>query len=109
MGNKKNSKVEDVVENETPEVPEVEPTNEVENEEDKHSGAIAKAVVVGCTKLNVRENADKNSKVICVIEKGKELTVDLDAHTTEDFYKVCFDKDEVLYAGYCVKDFISII
>lgn len=81
--------------------------SEDETEEDEHSGAISPAVVVGCGKLNVRENPSKDAKVVCVMNLGQELTVDLDK-STEEFYKVYTCVKEVLYEGYCVKQFISI-
>ena len=65
------------------------------------------ATVVNCTKLNVRKAADKNSEVVCVIDKGTELTVDVD-NSTDNFYKVYTICKDVLVEGYCVKEFISI-
>ena len=70
-----------------PEVPTADPEtqNDLENNED-NSGTNLLAVVVNCTKLNVRKEARKDADVDCVIAKGNEVTVDLDA-STEDFIK----------------------
>lgn len=91
-----------------PEVPTTEPEtqNDLENNED-NSGTNLLAVVVNCTKLNVRKEARKDADVDCVIAKGNKVTVDLDA-STEDFYKIHTVVNDVLVEGYCVKDFIEI-
>lgn len=91
-----------------PEVPTADPEtqNDLENNED-NSGTNLLAVVVNCSKLNVRKEARKDADVECVISKGNEVTVDLDA-STEDFYKIHTVVNDVLVAGYCVKDFIEI-
>ena len=91
-----------------PEVPTADPEtqNDLENNED-NSGTNLLAVVVNCTKLNVRKEARKDADVDCVIAKGNEVTVDLDA-STEDFYKIHTVVNDVLVEGYCVKDFIEI-
>lgn len=62
----------------------------------------------GCAKLNVRKEANKNAEVVCVITKDTEFTVDL-VKSTEDFYKVYTCVDEVLYEGFCMKEFINIV
>lgn len=76
---------------------------EPENNED-NSGTNLLAVVVNCAKLNVRKEASKDSEVVCIITKGDEVAVDLDA-STEDFYKINTSNG---IEGYCVKDFIEI-
>lgn len=89
---------------------EIENNDEVENEEEneeENSGAIAPAVVANCKKLNVRDAADKDAEVVCVIAEGTELTVDID-NSTEEFYKVYTQAGEILVEGYCMKKFINI-
>lgn len=84
--------------------------DEVENEEENeegNSGAITPAVVANCTKLNVRDAADKDANVVCVIAEGTELTVDVD-NSTEEFYKVYTQAGEILVEGYCMKKFINL-
>ena len=82
--------VEPVVE---PELPEIEPETVVEK-----SG-----VVIGCTKLNMRENSNKDSKIIGTIDKGVTVQIDLN-NSTDEFYKVSAYGKE----GYCMKQFINI-
>lgn len=61
-------------------------------------------VVAGCKQLNVRENPNKDAKIVCVIPEGKELTFE---PSDNDFYKVNFELNEKLYTGYCMKKFIN--
>ena len=84
--------------------------NKDENEEDIEKSAndeIVDAVVTGCNKLYVREEPSKESKHLCIIENGTELTVNL-TESTDTFYKVHGVLGETLIAGYCMKEFISI-
>lgn len=85
---------------------ELENNDEIKNEEE-NSGAIAPAVVANCKKLNVRDAADKDANVVCVVAEGTELTVDVD-NSTEEFYKVYTQAGEILVEGYCMKNFISL-
>lgn len=97
----------------------VEPENEEETKNDEpdageepevdedHTGDICPAKVMGCTKLNVREEPSKDSKVVCVITEESDLTVSNDL-STEEFYKVYTSVNDVLYEGYCMKKFIQI-
>ena len=96
---------EPVTEVETEPVTEVETEPETIPEEDIVVGVVG--TVVKCTRLNVRKEANKDAKVTCVVANGTELTVDMDA-STDTFYKVHGICKEVLFEGYCVKDFIEI-
>lgn len=102
------------------EVKENEVTDEItQNDSEEHTGEtgmtpveitvddIVGGELTGCTKLNVRAEASKDSEVVCVIDKNTSFTVNLTA-STEDFYKIYTSVDEVLYEGFCVKQFISI-
>lgn len=60
--------------------------------------------VVNCNKLNVRENPDKNAKVVGVLEKGAIVNVDPEIGEN-DFYTV-YTPDGMF--GYCMKTFIAI-
>lgn len=63
---------------------------------------------VSCkSKLNVRKEPSKEAEVLCAIDNGTELTVDL-VNSTDDFYKVIIDHNNKLVEGYCMKQFISI-
>ena len=89
---------------------ELENNDEIKNEEknkEENSEVIVSAVVANCKKLNVRDAADKDANVICVVAEGTELTVDVD-NSTEEFYKVYTQAGEILVEGYCMKNFISL-
>lgn len=61
-------------------------------------------IVSGCKKLNLRKEADKDSKVLNILKEGTELVIEQE-ESTEDFYKViCKDGK----AGYCMKKYITI-
>ena len=66
---------------------------------------IKSAVVIGCEKLNLREEPSKDAKVLCVLNKGEKVQVDMSAHTTPDFYKVVTSAG---VEGYCMSKYISI-
>ena len=61
-------------------------------------------VVVNCKKLNVREEPHIESDVLCVINNGDEVAVDI-FETTEEFYKVC---TEAGVEGFCMKKYIEV-
>lgn len=65
---------------------------------------IRSVTIKDCNKLNVRKDPNKESKVLCVIDKNTEFTVNL-TKSTEDFYKVTLSNG---VEGYCMKEFISI-
>ena len=109
MGNKNYTKYSDNSNNNnviTPETPAVTTEPEVTTEPvtQNDSGTNILAIVTNCTKLNVRKEAKKDAEVVCIINKGTELAVDLYT-STEDFYKVSNSNG---VEGYCVKDFIEI-
>ena len=60
--------------------------------------------VSGCKILNVRSEATKDSDIVCTIDEGTEVMVNLD-ESTVDWYKVCL-ADGI--EGYCMAEFISI-
>lgn len=63
-------------------------------------------VVTGCDRLNVREEASQESRVLCVIEKDSEVQVDLTVdNTAAEFYKITTPSG---VSGYCMKKFITI-
>ena len=80
--------------------------NELEIDEN-HNRNIAQATIIGYTKLNVRKNPSKDSEVVCIITKDSSVTVNYN-ESTEDFYKVYVNVDNVPYEGFCMKEFISI-
>ena len=80
--------------------------NELEIDENNNIN-IAQATIIGYTKLNVRKNPSKDSEVVCIITKDSSVTVNYN-ESTEDFYKVYVNVDNVPYEGFCMKEFISI-
>ena len=72
---------------------------------------LSTGVVVGCTKLNVREQPSKDAKVLCVINKNDEVKVNLyhdkepELAKDESYYKVITASG---VEGYCVVKYINI-
>ena len=60
--------------------------------------------VEGCDKLNVRKEANKESDIVCIIDKLTELIIDSD-NSTDEFFKVTTLSG---IDGYCMKKFIKI-
>lgn len=61
--------------------------------------------VEGCERLNVRAESNKDSDVVCIIDKSTEVVIDLE-NSTEDFYKITTSQG---IDGYCMKKFITIL
>lgn len=71
---------------------------------------IKEGTVVNCDKLNLREKPSKDTKVLCVLNKGDKVQVDLKIDgepvpSDISFYQVCTAAG---VKGYCVTKFISI-
>lgn len=77
------------------------PVETVENTEETKT---VFGVVDGCDSLNVRKESNKESDVLCIINKSTKIVIDLE-NSTEDFYKVSTSQG---IDGYCMKKFISI-
>ena len=60
--------------------------------------------VVGCSKLNVREQASTYSDVVCEISVNTNVMID-DNDSSNEFYKIC---TEFGIEGYCMKKFIEV-
>ena len=95
--------VNEVVEEVVNEVVEV--IEEVVNEVEPEVIEVLTGQVVNCAKLNVREDASKEAKVLCVLEKDTIVNIDPKVDQTADFYQV-HTQDGVI--GYCMKKFIEI-
>lgn len=85
--------VEEVAEVEEPIVVLEEPVVEVTTLEGK---------VTGCKKLNVRENPNTTSEVICVVSENDTVLID-EVESTGEWYKVCTEAGAY---GFCMKKFI---
>lgn len=66
---------------------------------------IVDGFVSGCTKLNVRSEANKDSKILCVINEKAEVLVHVVENDSGDFYKV---RTSSGIEGYCMKKYITI-
>ena len=77
-------------------------SNETVEEESQEEPIYGK--VTGCERLNVRSESTKDSDVICVIDSGTEVLVDLD-DSTVDWYKVYLEDG---IEGFCLAEFIRI-
>lgn len=66
------------------------------------------AVYIGeirdCDKLNVREEPNINSKVLCKLDKTSEVEIDK-TKSTKEFYKISTSSG---VSGYCMKKYMSI-
>jgi hypothetical protein len=105
--NKPKDVVETTPENAVVETPEPEVTNVVTPEPESTTVPEVPKTTFGyvcnCKKLNVREDADKTAKVVCVIVVGDEVEI-ISEGETEDFYCVRFDD----VTGFCMKEYIEI-
>ena len=111
--NKKKEDIEPVIEEVVTEVePEVEETvAEVEESVDETvegvNEVVKTGIVVGCSKLNVRNNPAITAKVVCVIAKDTEVEV-IENMSHGDFYYVRKGTLTEGFNGYCMKKYISI-
>ena len=96
---------------ETPEVVE-EVTMETPAEEPKVVEEAITPTLIGivrnCSRLNVRSEADRNAKILCVINEGDEVELIEDGSTNE-FYRVEVNKPKKgVVKGYCMRRYIII-
>ena len=77
----------------------------VETEVSEETASKTQGVVVDCTKLRVRKEADDTADVLCLLEVSAEVQVDLEA-STPDFFKVTTESG---VEGYCMKKFIAVV
>lgn len=60
-------------------------------------------VVANCTKLNVRAKATADAAVVCVINAGTEVTINI-KKSKEEWFKV---KTAAGVEGYCMRKFVN--
>lgn len=60
--------------------------------------------VIKCKALNIREEADIRSDIVCVIPVGSNVMIDTTNYSGE-WFKVC---TEAGLEGYCLSEFVSI-
>ena len=73
-------------------------------EEEPEVAEIKHAVVVGCAKLNVREEPAPKANVVAIIDASNEVVVH-DSESFGNYYKVCTASG---VEGYCVKDYLEL-
>lgn len=61
-------------------------------------------LVVNCLKLRVRTCPNKESEVLCVLDKGDKVEI-IKEKSTHKFYKIVLSSG---VEGFCLKDFIKI-
>lgn len=72
---------------------------------------IKTGVVIDCEKLNVRKETFKDSEVLCTVNKGDEVKIDLGPIDDKpipaeiSFYKICTASG---VEGYCMTKYINI-
>ena len=67
--------------------------------------------VVNCARLNVRKEADSNSTVLAVIDKGEKVSIDFstpDLAFNEKNAMWCAVTTQSGVSGFCMKEYISI-
>lgn len=95
--------------NETVTVNEVEPVQTTTTEpevkvQEPEAEILTSGTVARCTKLNIRKMPNLNSEVICAVDVGTKVSVDIE-ESTNAWYKVCLDTGDF---GYCMKNYITI-
>ena len=82
-------------------IPDAEP---VENSVTEKKPEKVKGVVVGCAKLNVREQMNTNSTILCTLPASSEVRVIVD-EVHDEWYHVF---TETGIEGYCMKKYIRL-
>ena len=77
---------------------------EIIEDEEQATDNIVIGIVNDCVKLNVREEPNKESAIVCALALRTEVLVD-QSESTEDFYKVCTAAG---IEGFCMKQFVAI-
>ena len=76
--------------------------------EEKTEVEIKAGLIVGCNRVNIREEASTTSNVVTVLEKDSVVNVNLE-ESTDDFYRIFLAKtDGEIISGYCMKSFVEI-
>lgn len=61
-------------------------------------------VVSGCTKLNIRKNPSPDSEILCAVNDGSKLMIDVEKSTLE-WCAVC---TEAGFEGFCMKAYVTV-
>ena len=85
-------------------------TEEIQNDSNELIEELEEAIepktgkIVGCTKLNLRNDANAEAEVVTILEETDELFID-EINSTDAFYKV---RTASGYEGYCMRDYVEI-
>ena len=60
-------------------------------------------VVFNCSKLNVREKPEASADIVCVLDGGSEVEIDM-SRSASDWYKVCTAAG---VDGFCMRKFVK--
>ena len=86
----------------------VEPVAEVESGKKRNKPVskpeIAKGIVTGCMKLNVRVKPNSNAEVVCVVDANSELKIDANK-SNKDWYSVYTSTG---IEGYCMRKLVVV-
>lgn len=83
----------------------VEPVTEETLVDDSTLESVLEAIVVNCSKLNVREKPSSDAKILCELKKGSVVLIETE-NSTDTFYKIVTITG---IEGYCVKEYISVM
>lgn len=65
-------------------------------------------IVEGCKMLNVRSAGHANAQIISVIPSGTIVRI-IEEESTDEFYGVYVENDNVDFDGFCMKKFIRLV
>lgn len=72
-------------------------------EEDKNDPLVG--VVAGCSKLRIRKKPSTEGDVMCVVDAGTVLMIDIQAVVPKEWFKVY---TEAGVEGFCMREFVEI-
>ena len=88
-----------IVDEDTLPLVDVEETEIIEEDDNVVYGEVSK-----CEKLNVREKPEPGAKVVCMIDVGTELMIDM-TNSIGKWFKIYTESG---VEGYCMNDYITI-
>ena len=80
---------------------------ELQKETDEEEKPLLIGIVKWAGGLNIRKEPKKDSEIVVVVANGSEMTID-EENSTDTFYKVQGSCKDVLFEGYCMKEFVEI-
>ena len=77
---------------------------EVKMEQPVAEPEMAKGVVANCAKLNVRAEPKVTADIVCVLDNGSEININV-AKSNKDWFAVC---TAIGAEGYCMRKFVNV-